>query len=251
MNKVLALALTEARLLLRNRTIAVSAIVLPLALGVFFIWNLGSYGDAPQLLATAIAVQLATVIGSTVYATTAQILVSRRYSGVLKRMRTSGISDGGLLVATIAPGVAVAVVQLLLFLPINAAIAAPTVADPLPLVLAAVGGLALAVAAALATTLFTSTPDRAQITTLPLLFVLLGAAIFAVVAPQEGWWQAVIAVPGVAIGQLAEFALAGGTWSAGLGGLPAVLPALIALVVWPVVFAVLAHRGFRWDTRRG
>ena len=250
MNKIMALIATETRMLLRNRTIAVTAIVVPLGMGLFFIWNLGSYGDAPQLLATAIALQLAIVAGMSVYTTATLILVARRHSGVLKRMRTSGVSDAGLLVATIAPGVLVGLIQLLLFIPFDAVIAGPTVVDPLPLVLAGLGGLLLAVAAALATTIVTATPERAQITTLPLVFVILGAAIAAVVVPSEGWWQALIALPGAAIGQLTEFALVGGTWSAGLGGLPAALPAVAALVVWPVLFAALARRGFRWDVRR-
>jgi hypothetical protein len=29
-----------------------------------------------------------------------------------------------------------------------------------------------------------------------------------------------------------------------------VLPAVVALIVWPVVFAMVAARRFRWDPRR-
>jgi hypothetical protein len=43
--------------------------------------------------------------------------------------------------------------------------------------------------------------------------------------------------------------MTGGSWSAVTAGLPAILPPLVALVVWPVVFWVLAARGFRWDPR--
>lgn len=67
------------------------------------------------------------------------------------------------------------------------------------------------------------------------------------VAPLDGWWQALVAVPGAAVGQLVQLAMTGGAWSAGLGGLPAVLPAAVALIVWSVVFGWLAVRRFRWD----
>ena len=157
----------------------------------------------------------------------------------------SGISDTGLLVAMMAPGVAIGLIQLLLFTVINAIAGAPLPADPLPLALALLGGLALSVTAALATSVVTPSPERAQITTLPLTFVLLGGAIALSIVPLEGWWQALVAVPGASIGQLSLFAFAGETWSDGLGGLPAVA----ALLIWPVVFGTLAHRRFRWDPR--
>jgi hypothetical protein len=82
-----------------------------------------------------------------------------------------------------------------------------------------------------------------------MVFVLLGAAVATAVLPVVGWWQALAGVPGAAIGLLVRFAFLGGGWDA-TGGLPAMLPALVALVVWPVVFALLARRSFRWEPRR-
>jgi ABC-2 type transport system permease protein len=195
------------------------------------------------------ASQLAVVVGMTVYVTTTLTVVARRHTRVLKRLRTSGISDAGLLVAIIAPTVAVGLLQLVLFVPFNAYMGMPVPVDPLAIALAALGGLALAVTAALATTIVTATPERAQITTLPLVFLILGASIAVAVIPGDGWWGLLALVPGAAIGELAGYGLAGGAWGPGLAGLPAVLPALVALVVWPVVFGVLAKRSFRWDPR--
>ncbi len=57
-------------------------------------------------------------------------------------------------------------------------------------------------------------------------------------------------MPGAATGQLVQLAMTGATWSPGFAGLPVVLPSVVALVVWPVVFAGLALRRFRWDPRR-
>jgi hypothetical protein len=55
--------------------------------------------------------------------------------------------------------------------------------------------------------------------------------------------------PGPPLGQLTQLAFAGGTWAPGLLGLPAVLPGVFGLVLWTVVFAVLARRNLRWDPR--
>ncbi len=251
-SKVLALALSETRLMLRNRTVAVSAVFIPLVMGAFFAYSFtgnGGEDPSPFVFALVAASQLAVVVGMTVYVTTTLTVVARRHTRVLKRLRTSGISDAGLLAAIIAPTVAVGLLQLVLFVPFNAYMGMPVPADPLALALAALGGLALAVAAALATTVVTATPERAQITTLPLVFLILGAAIAVAVIPADGWWGLLALVPGAAIGELAGYGLAGGAWGPGLAGLPAVLPALVALVVWPVVFGLLARRSFRWDPR--
>jgi ABC-2 type transport system permease protein len=252
-NKVVALALSETRLMLRNRTVAVSSVFVPIAMGALFAYtfrsNLDDAAAAPVVYASLVAAQLAVVVGMTIYVTATQTVVARRHNLVLKRLRTSGISDAGLLVATLTPCVVIALVQLLLFVPFDLYIGVAGVVDPLALVLAALGGVVLALTAALATTVVTASPERAQITTLPMVFVLLGAAIVAAVLPITGWWQALAAVPGAAVGLLVRFAFLGGAWEPGAGGLPAVVPALVAVVVWPVVFAVLARRSFRWEPR--
>jgi ABC-2 type transport system permease protein len=247
-SRVLALAGTETRLLMRNRTVAVSSFLIPIAFGVF--WAVTYRGDgSPASYALVIALQLAVVLGMGVYVTATQTLVARRQNRVLKRMRTTGLSDTELLVATVAPIVLLALVQLVVFAVINMLTGVPMAADPGALALAVLGGLALAVTSALATTLVTPTPERAQITTLPLVFVLLGVAIVLAIAPLGGWWQIVVAVPGGAVGQLAQLAMTGATWSPALGGLPAAVPALLASMAWPALLGMLALRRFRWDPR--
>lgn len=250
LGRAAALAAVEVKLLLRNRTAAVSSVVLPVAVGLFFLisGNAPKNGD-PQAWGAILAVQFAITLTMGVYLTATQTVVARRHSRVLKRMRTTGLSDAGLLTATVAPAVAIAVVQIALFVVADAIAGAPLPADPLLLVLAVLGGMALCVTAGFATSIVTSSPERAQITTLPLFFLMLGAVIAAPFLPAGTWWQAVLAVPGAPIGQLTMLAFTGGGWEAGLAGLPTALPGLAALVVWPVVFAVLAKRHFRWDPR--
>jgi ABC-2 type transport system permease protein len=246
----LALALTEVRLVLRNRTVAVSSIAVPLALGAFWAFTFDTDGD-PARYAMVIALQLAVVVGMAVYVTATQTLVARRHNGVLKRMRTSSLSDRGLLVATLAPSTVLGIIQMLIFVAFNAATGAPAPVDPLPLVLAVLGGLALAITAALATAIVTPSPERAQITTLPLTFLLLGGAVATAVIPLTVQpLQLLALVPGAGIGQLIQLATTGGTWSAGLGGIPVVVLPVVGLAVWSVVFGWYAARRFRWDARR-
>lgn len=247
--RVLALAAAEIRLMTRNRTVAVSSILLPLALGAFYVWSFGT-GDDPAEHAAGLALQIAVVLGMGIYVTATQTVVARRHSGVLKRLRTSGLSDRGLLLATVAPSVALGLAQFAIFAAINVVVGVPMPTDYLPLALGLLGGLALVVTAALATAVVTPSPERAQITTLPLTFVLLGTAIVLAIAPVVGWWQALVALPGAAVGQLVQLAMTGQTWTAGFGGVPVVLPSVVALLVWPVVFGMLAKRRFRWDPRR-
>jgi ABC-2 type transport system permease protein len=246
----LALAVTEVRLVLRNRTVAVSSLALPLALGVFWAFTFDTDGD-PAGYAMVIALQLGVVLGMAVYVTATQTLVARRHNGVLKRMRTSSLSDRGLLVATLAPSAALGFVQMLIFAAFNVATGAPLPVDPVPLVLAVLGGLALAVTAALATAVLTPSPERAQITTLPLTFLLLGGAVATAVIPLTVQpLQLLALVPGAGIGQLVQLATTGGTWSAGLGGIPVVVLPVVGLAVWSVVLGWYAARRFRWDARR-
>jgi ABC-2 type transport system permease protein len=246
----LSLATTELRLVLRNRTVAVSSIAVPLALGVLWAFTFDAGGD-PARYAMVPALQLGVVLGMAVYVTATQTLVARRYAGVLKRMRTSGLSDRGLLVATLTPSLALGLLQMLVFVAFHVGTRAPLPVDPVPLVLALLGGLALAVTAALATAVVTPSPERAQITTLPLTFLLLGGAVVTAVIPLDvAPLQLLALVPGAGIGQLVQLAMIGGMWSAGLGGVPLVVLPVVGLVAWSVVFGMYAARRFRWDQRR-
>jgi ABC-2 type transport system permease protein len=249
LSRVLALTATELKLILRNRTAAVSAIALPMGVGLFWALTFDADGD-PRRGSVVLSLQLAIILGMSVYVTATQTLVARRQARVLKRMRTSGLADPGLLVAMTAPSVALGIVQLAVFAVINAATGTPAPSDPLPLVLAVLGGLALAVSASLATAVVTSTPERAQITTMPIVFVMLGGAVGLAAIPLGSWWQALVLLPGAAVGQLTQLAMTGGTWEPGPAGLPALLVPAIALAVWPIVFGTLAMRSVPWDPRR-
>lgn len=249
-SRVLALASTEAKLVLRNRTVAVSSLLLPLGLGIFWAFSFGG-DDAPAGGAIILALQLGVVLSMGIYVTATQVLVARRHNGVLKRMRTSSLSDRGLLVATVAPSVLLGIAQLAIFAVFGAVTRTAVPVDVVPLVLAVVGGIVLVVTAAIATAVLTPSPERSQITTLPLTFVLLGGAVATSVIPLDSApFQALALVPGAAVGQLVQLSTTGDTWSPGFAGIPLVVPAVVALALWSVVFGRLAVRRFRWDPRR-
>lgn len=249
-SRVLALGAAEVRLLLRNRTAAISSLFLPIAFGAFFAFTFdGGEGGGPGIWATIAALQLVLTFTMGVYITITQTVVARRQTRVLKRMRTSSLSDAGLLIATTGPAVAIALVHLVLYAVINSLLGAPFPVDVVPLALAVVGGLAVCVTAGFVTTIVTPSPERAQITTLPLFFVMFAAAFVVPVVAVDSWWQALVLVPGAPIGLLTQLAFTGGTWAPGLLGLPAALPGIVSLVAWTAAFTVLAQRRFRWDPR--
>lgn len=249
-SRVLALGTAEVRLLLRNRTAAISSLFLPIAFGVFFAFTFDAgSGSGPGIWATIAALQLVLTFTMGVYITITQTVVARRQTRVLKRMRTSSLTDAGVLIATTGPAVAIAIVHLVLYAIINTLLGAPFPADVVPLALAVAGGLAVCVTAGFATSIVTPTPERAQITTLPLFFLMFAAAFVVPILPVDSWWQALVLVPGAPIGLLTQLAFTGGTWAPGLLGLPAALPGIVSLIGWTVAFAVLAQRRFRWDPR--
>jgi ABC-2 type transport system permease protein len=243
--KVFALARTEVQLVLRNRTLAVSALLVPIALGVFWAF---SFGRGPEIWPMVVSLQLAVTFGMGLYIAATQTIVARRHSRVLKRMRTSGISDGGLLAATLAPSIALSVVQLLVFAVIDGIFGMPLPADLVALLLAVPAGMVMMIAAALATSVVTPSPERGQITTLPLVFVMLGAAIAVAVIPAQGWLQALVVVPGAGIGMLTRIAFGG---DVGLGTLLGTVVATVSLLAWAAVFGYAARTRFRWDPRNG
>ncbi|ODU02873.1 MAG: hypothetical protein ABS81_16215 [Pseudonocardia sp. SCN 72-86] len=243
--KYVALAGAELRLVMRNRTMAVSTLLVPVALGVFWAF---SFGGGPEVWPMVVALQAAVTLGMGLYLTATQTVVARRHTRVLTRMRTSGISDPGLLAATLTPAMAIALIQIVIFAVIDAVMGVAVPVNPLALVAMLLGGAALMVTAALATSVFTPSPERAQITTLPLVFVMLGGAIAMAVIPTEGWVQALLLVPGAAVGTLVRLAFGG---EIGMGAVTGTIVATLALVVWAGVFARVAMQRFRWDPRNG
>jgi ABC-2 type transport system permease protein len=244
---VTALAGTELRLVVRNRPVAFTAIVMPLVLGFAWIYSFRPQDTAGWALLGGL--QLTTVLGMTVYATAAGTLVQRRDTLVLKRFRTSALSDGELLTANVLPAMIFGVVQVLIMAGVDAVAGAPLPADIGALVLTVVGGLALCGGAALATAVITTAPERTQVTTLPFSFVLVSAALLPLFVAPGALRDALIVIPGVAVSELSSLAWNGAIWTPGPFGLPAGLAGLLALIGWTAVFVGIGVRRFRWEPR--
>lgn len=243
-----AIAASEIRVLWRNRTAATTAIAVPLLIGG--IWAFTIRSDDPASWGMIMALQLAVVLGFGVYVTVTATVTGRRHTEVLKRLRATGADDRAVLGGLAAPGVGFALAQLVALALIDGVSGAPAPAEPVVLVLAVLLGLALCVAAGLATTVVTHTAERAQLTTMPLAFVMMGGAVVLPLLDFGPLSQALVAIPGAGIGALCNLALRGTAWTAGPAGLPAALPALVSLAVWTVLFGLLARRYFQWQPRR-
>jgi ABC-2 type transport system permease protein len=254
--RVLSLAGAEARLLLRNRTAVVNSVLLPLLL-VAAIPVLGlDEGDValgPSIIVSAAAITLVFLT----YYNLVTTYVARREELVLQRMRTGELTGPEVLLATAVPTLLVTVGQLVLVTIGVAALgewSAP-VEYVLPLV-AVVGGAALMVLLAAASTAFTRTPESAQITTLPL--VVAATALSGMFFPLDvlpGTLTTVARLlPVTPITELLRLGLTGTTWDGetvdAAGAWAAGLQPLAVLAGWLVLGALAARTWFRWAPRR-
>ncbi|TDD40754.1 ABC transporter permease [Saccharopolyspora elongata] len=234
---VLALSSAEWKLLMRNKTVALSATLMPLLLGLLLGTSVPGSADL-QVWSATLTTQLLAVQGLTVYFTVTTALTSRREDLYLKRLRSSEQSAATILTGLLSPAVLLGFGQMIVLFGISVGLGAPLPASPVALVLAMIPGVALAVAAGAATSGRTSTAEQAQITTMPWLIVLLGSAVWASLSTSP----AVVLLPGGAFGDLVHRAMSGVDL---LGG----LPALGVLVAWTAVLGLLARAWFRWEPR--
>jgi len=235
---VLALAGSEVRLLVRNRLVATTALVMPLAIA-------GGYAAAGMELGKGgwggtIAFMILTMLLLSVYMAATTALAARRSGLVLKRLRSGETPEPAILAGMLLPTVALSVVQSVLIGGMFLAFDADLPEQPLVVLGAAVGGAALCAMFALATTRVTATPEMAQVTTMPFFFAALAGAFWIITKPVEEATTLMMINPGGAIVHLVR-----GGWDGG-GEL---LTAAAALVVWAALAYEVAKRTFTWEPR--
>ena len=233
---VRTLAAAEARLIHRNKLVLVTALLLPLGIGVL----IASDGEAGRW-GEVVAMQLTMMLLFCVYATATTSLAARRRQLVLKRLRSGELSDAEILTGLLAPLFALAAVQALVLLACAVALGAPWPERPLALVAALGFGSLMAAGAALATAAFTASAELAQVTVTPFFFAAVAGAAWALSAEAGAVTPLMQATPG---GALADLVRQG--WEA--GGTP--WPAIAALAAWTTAGAAVAKRCFRWEPRR-
>jgi ABC-2 type transport system permease protein len=254
LSRVGALAAAETLLLLRNRTAVVNSVLAPLLL-VALVPASGP-SDAPLGETLLVSAAAFTLVFLTYY-NLVTTYVARREALVLQRMRTGELSDGEVLAATAVPTLLVTVVQLVLVavgVVVLGEWRAPV--DVVLPVLAVLLGALLMVVLATASSVYTRTPESAQITTLP---VVLGAtALSGVFFPLTMLPEALAAVarllPLTPVIELVQLGLTGRTWEgeavAGAELWWAALGPLGTTVAWVLVAGAVSLRWFRWAPRR-
>jgi ABC-2 type transport system permease protein len=243
-----ALAGTELRVLVRNRVVAASALVFPLLLSALTLINreeLDKQAWATQLSLVSMAIVL---LSCYVPATTT--LAARRESLMLKRLRAGELSGPAILTGLLAPLAAVTLIQIVIFVAVAVSAGAGPPDRPMLAVGALSGAILVTLTAGVLTSVVTGTPERAQITTIPLFVAAFGAILLAPAVSGDGIRLAVLAVPLAAAADLLRRAWGGGLELNGeLAGLPLVPLELGVTAAWAVVLALVARRWFRWEPR--
>ncbi|MFJ5842760.1 ABC transporter permease [Streptomyces shenzhenensis] len=245
-----ALARAEFTLLGRNRTVIVTALLVPLALPFSVRPALDRIDLRAQGLSVG-AVMLTAAIGFSflfaVYTSLVSAFVARREELVLKRLRTGELGDGEILVGTALPAMSLGLAQALVLSVGCALLLDAGAPEAVHLtVLGVLLGLVLCAALAALTAAVTRTAESAQVTALPLLFISMigsGIAIPTEVMPDR------LAAVCELLPLSPAIRLVRGGWTGQLTAFEA-LVALATALAWIVVAVFAVRRWFRWEPRR-
>jgi ABC-2 type transport system permease protein len=184
------------------------------------------------------------------YVPAATTLAARRESLMLKRLRAGELSGPEILTGLLAPLAAVTLGQVVIFVVVAVSAGAGPPDRPLLAIAALPGAVLGALGAGVLTSVVTATPERAQLTTIPLCVAAFGAALLVPTVSGDGVRLALLAVPLVAAADLFGRAWGGGLELHGqFADLPLVQFELGMTAFWAVVFVLLARRWFRWEPR--
>ena len=230
-----AIARSEMTQLVRNRLVAASSLFIPLAFSAVLIFNRENFGGTP----VTAALILVTVTAMGTYITATTTLASRRQNLFLKRLRSTSAKDASILSGLVLPIALVNLVQAGVIVAILSVVGTPPVG--VVAVVAAVVVLELMfVGAAIATAGLTNSPDHAQVTTLPLFVVALGASMWVGLTGTEELAGVKRLLPG---GAVTELIIEGWSGMALHEAVSLLLPSLAFVVA---AFA-MAKSTFRWE----
>lgn len=239
---MLPIAHSELIQIFRNRLVLVTSLVMPVAVGTFFISRhevFAEIGGAGYIAAMV----MFTVAAFGLYATAVTTLASRRQNLFLKRLRSTKASDSSILFGLMLP---VTVISVVLLAVMMVALASAT-ENPDNIGLLVAGMLAtivMMIGLALATAGLTNSPEHAQVTTLPVSLGVLAVATWVGISGTEDLTWLKRLLPGGSATELVS--------NAWVGGVP-VSDSLVLLAPtlgWMVIAIALATRMFRWEPRR-
>lgn len=231
------IALTEMKMLVRNRLVALCSLFIPVFFAGVLIATQENFGGSGPVATILVLVMAA--MG--VYITTTTTLAARRQSLTLKQMRSTRASDTSILLGMTTPVALISTVQIGIILAVLAALgSAPS--NPFLVGL----GILLAVATfstfAILTSAGTRSAEHAQFTTLPLFMIAMGVGMWVALAGTSEYTFLKRVIPG---GSVAE--LVSGAWTgAPLGNL---LPLLGPILAWVAVPVFVGLQLFRWEPR--
>ena len=251
-----AISKAETSLYMRNRSIALTALLLTpllvLASGPVILREENNASIPTMVLQLVVNTSLLLVV----YFNLTAIFVARREDGVFQRMDTGEATRWETVVATTVPSAAVLLLQVLCGLLLAGLIARTwPVANPLLLMLALLLSLALFAACAAFTSSFCRTVESAQYGALPgfLFFYFLSGLIiplqlFPEPVPTISRWSPLIAVNHLLTLSSGTDPLTNQSTTFLQSWIQAGQP-LAALTVWLVLFAYLARRHMRFNRR--
>jgi ABC-2 type transport system permease protein len=236
------LAAAETRLILRNRTVLVTAAVFPLVLALLLI-NSG-VGALTETSGALASLQLGMLLMFGLFMPITMTLAARRQQLYLKRLRTSPASTASIVTGLASPLALITLVQTGIVLAATAWESGTAPAHPELLVLAFLNGAATSLALGFLTASFTKTPEAAQITVLPGMIVLMFGMFQPIVSDGPiALWR--LAIPGAALGELTEIAWDG----SGEGYLASIAAPVLLSAAVALIAAVIAAKLFRWQPR--
>ena len=237
-----ALAVAEVRVFLCQPVMLALTLLLPA--GLIAITALAEVSSSPEAWAQIAGRNLVATQCITVYFVALNTLTARRHTLALKRLRTTALPGLGIVVGLLMPPLLVGTFQLVAVFSGLVILGSPLPQNPALVAVSALLGMSIAALAGVATSGFTSTPEKAQWTMMPLFVAAMGAtAVLPAVDP--GAANAVLAVPLVANGHLTT----AGWYSEAMNPGAAVLD-LAYMLMWIVVFSIVSWKTFQWDRRR-
>lgn len=257
LRRVAALARAETTLLVRNRTALFNALLLPLVMVGFFTL-VGGMGDAdPAAAATSVLASLVSVcVLFVVYYNLTTAYVARREDRVLQRLRTGECTRPEILAAAALPALLVTCVQVAVgYAAVSLLVEPPGMANPVLVVVGVLGGALLFALAGAVTSGFSRTVESTQLTTLPVVLVVLPfAGIFAAPGPSGVLWEVARFTPLRPVVELVWLGVAGidadGQTLAFAETFAAAALPVGVLAAWTVLAVLGARRWMRWEPRR-
>ncbi|AOS61419.1 hypothetical protein [Actinoalloteichus hymeniacidonis] len=239
--------LVELKLLFRRPMTAMTTVLVPLALGIVTWISAPDTADPSWGAIIGDRILMLLVLAGYLVSTT--VVTARRQALVLKRLRTSELSDAGVILGVLMPTAAVALGQVAVLLALFALAGAPAPEQPLLVAAGLLLAIGVTMLAGLATANLTRTVELMQLTSGPLLIAAF-AGMFLRMHPDPDLALVGLAMPVVGPAELIAMGWAGESLVTAPANLPPVgLLALASTALWVVLMAALIRKSFRWEPR--